>query len=216
MTNSQVDRFGERLKAGDIEEADLRLLDEYRSSFAAAYDDVIAVIRNRTAYAATGRRVKTTGSIIAKIQRERSRLSQLQDIAGCRIIVDVRSSQDRALEVLRHEFPRSRVVDRREQPSHGYRAVHLIVRSHEKLVEIQLRTLLQHLWAEVSEKLADAIDPAVKYGGGPAAVRARLTELSDLVAEFEALGDEQSHHEIHQRLAALLQGMIDDHLHRGE
>ena len=37
MTKSQIDRLGERLKV-KREEADLRLLDEYRSSFAPAYD----------------------------------------------------------------------------------------------------------------------------------------------------------------------------------
>ena len=88
MTNSQIDRLGERLKAGPVEEKDLRLLNEYRASFAPAYDEVFDVIRNRLGFAPTGRGVKTTDSIIAKIQRERSRLSRIQDIAGCRIVVN--------------------------------------------------------------------------------------------------------------------------------
>jgi len=56
-------------------------------------------------------------------------------------------------------------VDRREKPSHGYRSVHLIVKG-TRWVEIQVRTALQHLWAELSEKLSDVIDPALKYGKG--------------------------------------------------
>jgi ppGpp synthetase/RelA/SpoT-type nucleotidyltranferase len=34
-------------------------------------------------------------------------------------------------------------------------------------VEIQVRILMQHWWAELSEKLSDTIDPEIKYGGGP-------------------------------------------------
>ena len=42
----------------------------------------------------------------------------------------------------------------------------LIVSIDDKSVEIQVRTKLQHRWAEVSEKGADLLDRAVKYGGG--------------------------------------------------
>jgi ppGpp synthetase/RelA/SpoT-type nucleotidyltranferase len=37
------------------------------------------------------------------------------------------------------------VIDRREKPSHGYRAVHVIVECGGRMVEIQVRTELQHL-----------------------------------------------------------------------
>ncbi|MDT5157340.1 MAG: hypothetical protein QOH51_1697 [Acidobacteriota bacterium] len=33
LTKTQVDRFGDRLRKGNITEADLRLLDQYRRSF---------------------------------------------------------------------------------------------------------------------------------------------------------------------------------------
>ena len=64
MTTSQVDRLGDRLKAGPTEESDLRLLDEFRGSFAEAYLHVVSVIRDRMALAVTGRRAKTTASIM--------------------------------------------------------------------------------------------------------------------------------------------------------
>jgi hypothetical protein len=37
-SNAQVDRLGERLKTGKLEEADLTLLDDYRRSFGPAYE----------------------------------------------------------------------------------------------------------------------------------------------------------------------------------
>jgi ppGpp synthetase/RelA/SpoT-type nucleotidyltranferase len=49
------------------------------------------------------------------------------------------------------------VFDRRKHPSHGYRAVHRVVRADALSVEIQVRTRLQHLWAEFSEKTSDAL-----------------------------------------------------------
>jgi ppGpp synthetase/RelA/SpoT-type nucleotidyltranferase len=59
------------------------------------------------------------------------------------------------------------------------------VQNTEFPVEIQLRTELQHTWAELSEKLADAVGIDTKYGGGPSAIRERLDLYSELVASFE-------------------------------
>jgi len=53
-------------------------------------------------------------------------------------------------------------------------------------MEIQVRSPLQHLWAEFSEKLSDIIDPNIKYGGGEEQIRQMLTKLSDLMAVIEA------------------------------
>jgi ppGpp synthetase/RelA/SpoT-type nucleotidyltranferase len=52
-------------------------------------------------------------------------------------------------------------------------------------VEIQVRTRLQHVWAELSEKLADQLGNEVKYGGGPALIKQLLDQSSQLVARAE-------------------------------
>jgi ppGpp synthetase/RelA/SpoT-type nucleotidyltranferase len=111
----------------------------------------------------------------------------MQDIAGCRVVVADIQEQGRFVELLKSDFPTQRVEDRRKKPSHGYRAVHVIVQSAGKSVEIQVRTMLQHLWAQVSEKAADVLDPAVKYGGGPKWVRDLLTLSSQFIGRLEAL-----------------------------
>lgn len=208
MTKTQIDKLGDRLKIGP-KEADLRLLDEYRTSFAEAFDYVLHVVRDELGLTTTGRRAKTTESIIAKLKRERSRLSQLQDIAGCRIIVADRGAQDAALNALGSRFQDSKVVDRRVKPTHGYRAVHAIVPSRSKQVEVQIRTALQHRWAEVSEKLADSIDPAVKYGGGPEWLRERLIRTSDLIAQVEQFENDPGYTERYGRLQDVLSRMIE-------
>jgi len=78
-------------------------------------------------------------------------------------------------------------LDRRDIPSHGYRAVHIIAVISGKPVEVQVRTSLQHLWAEVSEKSSDVLDPTIKYGGGTDSWRSILTGLSELVASYEEM-----------------------------
>jgi hypothetical protein len=45
MTKTQIDRLGDRLRKGNISEADLRLLDLYRRSFTEAYEIVVGTIR---------------------------------------------------------------------------------------------------------------------------------------------------------------------------
>lgn len=88
---------------------------------------------------------------------------------------------------LEYQFKRAIIIDRRDNPSHGYRAVHVIVRHSGKLVEIQVRTALQHLWAELSEKLSDLVDPAIKYGGGGGNRPDILDRTSEAVARTEKL-----------------------------
>ena len=133
---------------------------------------------------ATGRPAKTTSSIIQKLKRESIRLSQMQDIAGCRIIVANGAEQDRAVRSLLDLFVTAAIVDRRKTPSHGYRAVHVIARE-PLAVEIQVRTALQQGWAEFSEGLS-AQDPELKYGGGNPTLRDQLQRTSEYVAQLES------------------------------
>ena len=87
--------------------------------------------------------------------------------------------------MLRETFRQIRVIDRRVSPSHGYRAVHVIADSDPVSVEIQIRTALQHLWAELSERLADVVDSNIKYGGGDSQIVQILTTESELFAKLE-------------------------------
>jgi len=140
ISKTQIDKLGERLRKGDISEADLRMLDEYRRSFSEAYEFVVRAIRTELKLEPTGRPAKSTTSIGEKLQRESIRLSQIQDIAGCRLVVTGIEEQNGTVKSLEKLFADVNVVDRRKKPSHGYRAVHVIVNQGKKLVEIQVRT----------------------------------------------------------------------------
>lgn len=184
VSKTQVDRLGDRLKCGAHTESDLRLLEDYRRSFGEAYGTVIRAVRERGEFP-TGRLAKSTRSIVEKLRRESIRLSQMQDIAGCRVVVVNVEQQDQFVASLKTDFPEASVIDRRAKPSYGYRAVHIISEISGKPIEIQVRTSLQHLWADLSEKSSDIIDPTIKYGGGPDEGRSLLATCSEAVANYE-------------------------------
>lgn len=81
---------------------------------------VIRTIREKLHLEATGRQGKSTSSIAEKLRRESIRLSQVQDIFGCRVIVADVFTQDQTIATLRDSFSETRVMDRRTNPSHGY------------------------------------------------------------------------------------------------
>jgi ppGpp synthetase/RelA/SpoT-type nucleotidyltranferase len=163
LSKSQIYELGERLRAGSDKEADLRLLDAYRRSFSLAFERVLQVLRKH-GLAPLERRAKTNLSIVAKLRRiGMMRLSRMQDIAGCRVLVEDRLAQDRMVGILCDELPSAKCKDRRLDPSHGYRAVHIVTQIEGRAIEVQVRTTLQHLWAEFSEKASATNGTAVVF-----------------------------------------------------
>lgn len=186
-SNAALDRLGERLRSNeDLPEGLERAFQEYRASFGPA----LVAIQGRLASLGiplVGRtaRLKTLESTRAKLQRETIRLTQIQDIAGCRITVESPLIQDDMMEILASELG-ALLSDFRDAPRCGYRAVHGIVRAPTgHLVEIQVRTRVQDAWANYSERLALAWGMEVKYCGGPTNVRKRLDETSAMGREVD-------------------------------
>jgi GTP pyrophosphokinase len=186
LSKSQIDRLGERLRDQEATELDLIELDAYRRSFGQAYEKALSTAAGFAAHSLTGR-IKSNASIIAKLRRESIRLTQIQDIAGCRVVVDGTSAQMLVVLGLKDVNPDALIADRRWNSSHGYRAVHVITRFDDRLIEVQVRTNLQHRWAEVSEKYSDVIDPLIKYGDGDPEIQGRLMQASADIAEVEKL-----------------------------
>jgi hypothetical protein len=104
LTISQLNKIGERLRKNLETEQDLRSLDQFRVSFQLAYDQVFSEL-TRLGLNPGGRPQKTTQSIIAKLNREKTRLSKMQDIAGCRVEVENLIEQDRVVDDLKGRFP---------------------------------------------------------------------------------------------------------------
>jgi ppGpp synthetase/RelA/SpoT-type nucleotidyltranferase len=185
--HSEIDRLGDRLRRGAVSAEDVRLLNTYRLSFWPAYSAVSHALLHALNLHATGRPAKSTRSIADKLRHEEMRLTRMQDIAGCRLIVDDVGAQDDIVHRLTSLFADTTVLDQREKAIHGYRAVHVILGHFGAPVEVQVRTTLEHEWAELSEKLSDVVDRNLKYGSGPETVRSMLRDASSLVLELETL-----------------------------
>jgi ppGpp synthetase/RelA/SpoT-type nucleotidyltranferase len=152
---------------------DLAALHELLEDYGDALEEAVAIVHDRTSITPTSR-VKNTGTILEKLDRYGgSWLKSIQDIAGMRIVASPdRDHQDELVGQLTELFTRGRssprVVDRREQPMHGYTAVHVIPVVRDVPIEIQVRTRLQHEWADLFEKLADRMGRGIRYGEPPA------------------------------------------------
>ena len=96
-------------------------------------------------------RLKRMPTILDKIKRyPEMDLSRLQDVAGVRIVVkDMNELRGVEKELLNLK---PRIKNRIECPSDsGYRSEHFMFEEDGMIVEIQLRTYLQHLWATTVE-----------------------------------------------------------------
>jgi putative GTP pyrophosphokinase len=85
------------------------------------------VLRSAIGIEVSGRPAKSTAAIVDKLNRSSMRLSQMQDVAGCRTVVVDIAEQDRLVSTIEGKLP-CVISDRRLRPSHGYRAVHVVAR----------------------------------------------------------------------------------------
>ncbi|HEY5094867.1 MAG TPA: RelA/SpoT domain-containing protein [Candidatus Eremiobacteraceae bacterium] len=177
-SKSQIEKLGERLRVSQ-KESDLRMLEEHRLSFGEISHSTAKRVMELLNVPAVERPAKQTLSIIEKLNREKTNLARMQDLAGCRIVVPSLSDQDFAIRVLSAEFSDTKVDDKRDNPRHGYRSVHLISKIDGKLIELQIRTPSQNAWANIAERTSRVVDPAIKYGGGPADIQRKLKVFSD-------------------------------------
>ena len=185
-TASQLNKLGARLRKAQANDDDIRALNDFRESFRPAFDRVVRELES-LGLAVGGRAAKTMGSIVAKLAREKTRLSTMQDIAGCRVEVTNRIEQDNVVRQIVELFPNSKIDDRRARPSHHYRAMHVIVEFEGYPVEVQIRTILQNKWAQLVEALSDRFHPEIKYGGGPREIQGVLEVASNAIDRNETL-----------------------------
>ena len=189
LSNTQVDQLGDRLRAAAAPDPpDAQLYFDHREAHAVALREVEAHLKTLFPDISAVSRLKTLDSVIAKLLRQRTRLSTLQDIAGCRLIVAGLAEQDALVSKIAGVLSATAIEDLRENPHHGYQAVHVIMRASVGLrVELQVRTELQDIWAQFSEKIADIVGIGFKYGDGAEDVNKMMLALSDHAARNENL-----------------------------
>ena len=184
LSKGAIDRIGTRLRDAEFPDpADVASYVEWSAMFEEALSETLTIVdaaADRTGVLLNEKtsRIKQLYSIVAKLRRGHPRMSSIDDIAGCRAVVE-READVNALVLQLATARVKRVRDYRKRDRNGYRAVHLtLVNDAGQAVELQLRTEIQHVWAGLSERRAALVGHAVKYGGGPPAEQERLVNLS--------------------------------------
>jgi len=139
-------------------------------------------------------RLKRKPQILRKLLRFSARLSQLQDIGGARIIVDQNSDVDGVVKFLVGRFKGNKELKIVKQTDYrgegredsGYRAYHLILERDGYRMELQVRSKIQHYWAETIERTSIVYGHYIKELEGDPIIIEYFKCLSDLFYEIES------------------------------
>lgn len=186
--HARVDRAGATLISGlfspvEWEEA-LEIVNNWRSSHSFPMNTFQTTLRRNArlvdARSLVAQRLKRLSSTQAKLLRFPTlRLSQMQDIGGCRAVVSSAKRVDELREIYRKSDLKHTLVKEddyiRKPKGSGYRSIHLIYRYHSDrsptyeglLIELQLRSRLQHAWATAVETVGTFLQQALKSSEGP-------------------------------------------------
>lgn len=202
-SKSQIDRAGKTLANSNATQEErhnaLNILNNWRSSHAYPLHVIASKLRRDNPNAIVVQRLKRLDSIAGKLERfPEMSLYRMQDLGGCRVIVD---SIDDVYKSLNH-YKQSRIrhklkkeYDYIQNPKKsGYRSYHMVYQFHSDdndtynknmLIEIQFRTKLQHIWATAIEVMGVYTKSQLKASMGDEEVLRFFTLVSSLFAITE-------------------------------
>ena len=161
------------------------IMNNWRSSHSFPLNTFQTTLRGKAravfADSVVAQRIKRVPSIMLKLDRFPSmKLSQMQDIGGCRAVVGSAAQVVRLRNTyvqrsnLRHVLVREKNYIEHPKPS-GYRGIHLVYRyfsdrsrdyeGHQ--IEMQLRSRIQHVWATAVETAGTFLERSLKSSEGP-------------------------------------------------
>lgn len=170
-SRSAVRKAGSNVRAharGELSEEKFEHALQVISSYREQFSNPLVIVNNglRSFCISLGlppevtQRLKKIPTIIDKLSREPGLdLSRMQDIGGCRVVVqhldDLRRLEARVRATWGERIIREAdyIVSPRES---GYRALHIIVRWNDRPIEIQLRTRVMHDWAVTVESFSSS------------------------------------------------------------
>lgn len=177
----------------------LRIINNWRAAHAYPMQIIYTNLKNKApSNAIVAQRLKRLASITAKLSRfPTMSLSTMQDIGGCRIIVDSLSDvYDFVAKVKKSQW-KHRFVEEYDYiqfpKADGYRCYHLVYsyRSDKNqtynglLIETQIRTRYQHLWATAVETMDEIENDSIKIGKGKEQNRDFFRLASELLRIYE-------------------------------
>jgi len=125
--------------------------------------------------AAVSNRHKRVIRIVRKLARMSTNLANLDDIGGCRVVVEDLMDMDPMCDLIAEAWAAAMVKPMRDYVANpkdtGYRARHFVVLRGGRKIEIQVRTVGQQRWADAVEELdGRRTDVNLKDGEGPEVV----------------------------------------------
>lgn len=174
----------------------LKVLNNWRSSHAYPLQVIASNLRSKNPDSIVVQRLKRLDSITGKIERfPKMDLYRMQDLGGCRVIVD---SIDEVYSAMnQYKSSRIRHILKREYDyiqnpkESGYRSYHMIYQFHSDrketynknmLIEIQFRTKIQHTWATAVEMMGIYTKSNLKSSQGNEDILRFFTLVSSILA----------------------------------
>ncbi|HGN1344210.1 TPA: GTP pyrophosphokinase family protein [Pseudomonas aeruginosa] len=190
------------LPVNDVEKNDKILL-QYRENektyqdFAASIESILIQAIGDIKIINISKRVKTDKSLAEKLIKKQSKyndVSEITDIVGIRIITLFTDDVDKVAKIIESEFEldMENSIDKRKSESpdkFGYISLHYVVKMNQTRAslpeykkftglkaEIQIRTSLQHSWAEMEHGLQYKKETSLPYK-----IKRQLSSLSSLL-----------------------------------
>lgn len=207
FTRGQVDKAGEVLLAGTSDilypadwDESLHIINNWRSSHSYPLQSLKMAVLGRAKRvderAIVAQRLKRLSSIAVKLKRKSNmRLSQMQDLGGCRAIVKSVRHLDELVKIYQ-DVANAKHRDYIGTPKDdGYRSAHFVCKYRSNLrqnrpyrdlrIEVQLRSRLQHSWATAVETVDAFSRQSIKTGGGEEKWRRFFALMSSDIATRE-------------------------------
>ena len=177
----------------------LIILNNWRAAHAYPLQVICSNLRLRNPDAIVVQRLKRLDSITGKIERfPDMSLYRMQDLGGCRVIVDTIDQVYKAVDNYKNSRIRhilKREYDYIQNPKgSGYRSYHMVYQfqsdkkdtyNKNMLIEIQFRTKLQHIWATAVEMMGIYTKSNLKSSIGDEDILRFFTLVSSVIAMQE-------------------------------
>ena len=184
-SSTEIDNAGKQLASdpGDLSSHQFDILNNFRASHGFPLNTLQMRLRYHAheidSEAVVNQRLKRRQSITAKLGKMESlKLSKMQDIGGCRAVVQTVEDVDRLVAEFKIGRARHKLLkenDYVQKPkSSGYRSRHLVYAYESDRnptfngtrIEIQFRSQLQHIWAMAVETVGKMVGQQLKSGSG--------------------------------------------------
>ncbi len=221
ISNSRIDKIGNKLKTSSaLTQGEFEDLLTWRNLFSSPldyYHTRLKELIEPDSIVAIAKRLKRIESIRIKLERFKTmRLSTLQDIAGSRVILKNKDDLESAVVNIRNAETINklkRLDNYHHRPKdNGYRGIHIIFQTrHSKMIEIQLRTQLQHIWATAVEVYGTLQFVSFKTGEGAKEWKDFFKLLSSYFAILENCIPLEEHSKFSQKkIISMLKKSIKD------